>query len=173
VSGIDHIKESPSTWLSWRLWLQLLGRLGHWLLRPLALIPETLIIQSNSFLFWIHRRLDPSNHPRGIAGDDMISRHFLPKMPESVIFPAEGIFAPLQSRPYFGNDASSAYRGPFADPHARQDDHVSTNPAIFFDDNLLSQFGTLHPIAQCWVQWMCCTVKGDIGTDEGPRTDAD
>lgn len=172
VGRIDHIKGLPSAWLLWRLPLQMLGHLGHWHLWPLALIPEGCIVQPSSFLFRVHRRVDLANHPRGITGNDMISRHLLRKNARISNILGRGIFA-ITKPAYLGNDASSAYRGSLADPHARQDDRVSANPAILFDDDLLSQLGALRPVTQRWVQWMCCTVKGDIGADEGSRTNAD
>ena len=70
-------------------------------------------------------------------------------------------------------NTSCAYCSSPSDPHSRQDDNITADPAVITHTDLFPQFWTFSPISQCRVKWMCATIDADIGSQKSSSTDGD
>ncbi|KAI0146130.1 hypothetical protein GGR57DRAFT_293078 [Xylariaceae sp. FL1272] len=73
---------------------------------------------------------------------------------------------------YLGDDASRSHGAAVPDGDAREDDDVACNPAVLAHGDFPTQFRAVGAIPEIRIQGMCAAEEGDVGPDQGPRTNA-
>lgn len=73
---------------------------------------------------------------------------------------------------YLGNNASRADGAAISDGDAGQNDYVPCYPAVLADGDGSAQLGSIGAIAKVRVEGVRAAEQGDVGPDQGPRSNA-
>jgi hypothetical protein len=103
-----------------------------------------------------------------VAGHDLVRRHVL-ICRGSVEF--AGHPRRCNNTTYLGHNTPSSHSRALPNPHTRQNDHIATDPAVFFNPNFLAHFWSCCAAPNLWIQRMCAAVDRHVRSKQSSSTD--
>jgi hypothetical protein len=106
-----------------------------------------------------------------VTSHDLVRRHVLFNSKVSSSRLVELANASTMNATYLGHNTSSSHGRALSDPHTRQNDYITTDPAVFFNPHFFAQLRSCCAAPNIWVQRMCTAVNRHVRSKQSSSTD--